>query len=110
MEYYKSFEVLTLEEAEALADDVWIEGKSLEAKVRDEEQFYLYVRFTDGAGNKSIINTDGIVMHLSDETDDAVTTGSPVTGQDRVASRVVVWTIMGATILLALTIRRKMTM
>jgi len=78
IEYYKSFDVLTLKQAEALEESVWTEATELEAKVADEEQFYLYVRFTDEAGNQSIINTDGIVFTMPDEEE---AEESPVTGQ-----------------------------
>ena len=73
--YYKTDVSLTLEEAQALSEDSWVEGTQLEAKVKDEKQFYLYVRFTDKAGNVSIINTSGIVMHLLEEDVKAPTTG-----------------------------------
>lgn len=79
--YYKSDEPLTLERAQALSEDAWTEGNQLKVKVKDEEQFYLYVRFTDHAGNTSIVNTSGIVMHLLEESEDTEKPKAPTTGQ-----------------------------
>lgn len=101
IEYYKSFDVLTLEQAEALEESVWTEATELEAKVADEEQFYLYVRFTDEAGNQSIINTDGIVFTMPDEEE---AEESPVTGQSLSVHIIVVAGVLLAMSVLSLTL------
>ena len=58
--YYKADHQLTEEEVQAIAD--WTEYSELKMEAKDMEQFIIYVRMEDNAGNVSYIGSDGAIF------------------------------------------------
>lgn len=58
--YYKSRDILSLDEVKALSDDVWTYGT--ETAIEDGEAAVVYVKLTDKLGNVSYISSDGVAV------------------------------------------------
>jgi hypothetical protein len=63
--YYKS--VTPIAEADIASISGWVTGTSFD--INPNEKCYVYVRLTDGAGNVSYLNSDGIVVYTDSEQD-----------------------------------------
>lgn len=61
VEYYLSHEGMTLEEVKALADSEWTEYTQ-NFNLDPNDQYVIYVKITDHAGNTAYIGSDGIVV------------------------------------------------
>src|SRR5690606_34239575 len=61
IEYYKSLSKLSLDQLAALKSTDWIKAASF--SVTPTDKFIVYARFTDNAGNLSVINSQGVVVY-----------------------------------------------
>ena len=63
MQYHKTDRVLTDAEVRAITD--WTEDSDFSIKAKDLEQFILYVRIEDNAGNVGYIGSDGAIFDIT---------------------------------------------
>ena len=70
--YYKtaSAEIMTEEELGALAENAWVEYNAFETDA--DEQFVVYLRVTDYAGNITYVSTDGIIMDANAPVEESI--------------------------------------
>lgn len=68
-EYYKSASELSQSQLEALEPSDWIREASFSAAPNDK--FIVYARFTDEAGNVSVVNSAGVVVYTDSDISEA---------------------------------------
>lgn len=74
IEYYRSGEILTEEQVNAISD--WTDYTSISVTAEDQAKFIYYVKITDEAGNIAYFGSDGVTFDLTAPVIAGVTDGA----------------------------------
>lgn len=74
IEYYRSGEILTEEQVNAISD--WTDYTSISVTAEDQAKFIYYVKITDEAGNIAYFGSDGVTFDMTEPVIAGVTDGA----------------------------------